>query len=51
MSYTQRMRERYTGEAQQQRLSPARPRRLEPEALLGGAQPDSPPSKGACSLM
>jgi len=51
MSYTQRMRERYTGEATQQRLSPARPRRLTPEALLGGAQQPDTPSGGACSLM
>lgn len=51
VSYTQRMRERYTGEAPQ-RLSPARPRRLTPEALLGGqAAQASPPSKAACSLM
>ena len=49
VSYTQRMRERYTGEAPQ-RTSPARPRRLTPEALLQATAP-SPPAAGACSLM
>ena len=49
VSYTQRMRERYTGEAPQ-RTSPARPRRLTPEALLQATAP-LPPARAACSIM
>ena len=49
VSYTQRMRERYTGEAPQ-RTSPARPRRLTPEALLQATAP-LPPARAACSIL
>ena len=51
VSYTQRMRERYTGEPPQ-RTSPARPRRLTPEALLQATAPAPARAKAAaCSLM